>query len=86
MFLLNCAICGKIKSTFIKNKEVSNDQLKTNKIINRFLLKGQNLFMLELQLKQPKFTCSACGRFTKHSERVPKFRGTGNLKYLYRNE
>ena len=42
--------------------------------------------MLELQLKQPKFTCSACGRFTKHSERVPKFRGTGNLKYLYRNE
>ena len=29
---------------------------------------------------------SACGRVTKHFERIQKFRETGNLKHLYRNE
>ena len=42
--------------------------------------------MSELHLKQPGFTYSGCGPFTKHSERVQKFRETGNLKHLYRNE
>ena len=42
--------------------------------------------MQELHLKQPGFTYSACGPFTKHRERIQKFRETGNLKYLYRNE
>ena len=41
-------------------------------------------FMSELLLKQPGFTYS--GPFTKHCERIQKFRGTGNLKHLYRNE
>ena len=27
-----------------------------------------------------------CGPFTKHRERIQKFRETGNLKHLYRNE
>ena len=56
-----------------------------NKIINKFLLTG-NKFMPELHLKQLGFTCSACGPFTKHCERIQKFRETGNLKHLYRNE
>ena len=56
-----------------------------NKIINKFLLTG-NKFMAELHLKQPGFTYSACGPFTKHCERIQKFRGTENLKHLYRNE
>ena len=43
-------------------------------------------FMPELHLKQPRFTYSACGPFTKHCERVQKFRETGNLKRFYRNE
>ena len=43
-------------------------------------------FMPELHLKQPGFTYSACGPFTKHRERIQKFRETGNLKHLYRNE
>ena len=43
-------------------------------------------FMLELHLKQPGFTYSACWPFTKHHERIQKFRETGNLEYLHRNE
>ena len=43
-------------------------------------------FMPELHLKQPGFTCSTCGPFTKYRERIQKFRETGNLKHLYRNE
>ena len=43
-------------------------------------------FMPESHLRQPGFTYSACGPFTKHHERIQKFRETGNLKHLYRNE
>ena len=39
-----------------------------------------------MHLKQPEFTYSAYGPFTKHHERIQKFRETGNLKHLYRNE
>ena len=42
--------------------------------------------MLELHLKQTRFTYSACGKFTRHCKRVQKFRETGILKHLYRNE
>ena len=62
--------------------------LQTNKIINEFLLTG-DIFMLELHLKQSIFvifTYSACGPFTQHRGKIKKFRGTGNLKRLYRNE
>ena len=38
-----------------------------NKIINKFLL-TEDKFMPELHLKQPGFTYSACGTFTKHRE------------------
>ena len=37
-------------------------------------------------MKQPGFTYSACGPFTKHCERIQKFRETGNLRHFYRNE
>ena len=43
-------------------------------------------FIPELHLKQPEFTYSACGPFTKHRERIQKFREAGNLKDLYRND
>ena len=56
-----------------------------NKIINKYLLTGGK-FMPELHLKQPGFTYSACGPFTKHRERIQKFRETGNLKHLCRNQ
>ena len=43
-------------------------------------------FIPELHLKQPGFTYRACGPFTKDRERRQKFRETGSLKHLYRNE
>ena len=56
-----------------------------NKFINKFLLTGGK-FMLELHLKQPGFTYSAYGPFTKHRESIQRFRETGNSKHLYKNE
>ena len=56
-----------------------------NEIVNKFLLAGDN-FMLEMHLKQPGFTCSTCGPFTKNKERIQKIKGTGDTKYIYRNE
>ena len=47
---------------------------------------ARDKFMLELQLKQPGFTYRASGTFTRHWERILKFRETRNLKHLYRNE
>ena len=41
--------------------------------------------MPELHIKQLGFTYSACGTFTKHRERIQKFKETANLKHLYRN-
>ena len=41
--------------------------------------------MLELRLRQPGFTYSGCGQFTKHGERIQKFGETGNLKHIYKN-
>ena len=38
-------------------------------IINNFLLAGDQ-FMPEMHLRQPKFTDSACGPFTKHKQRI----------------
>ena len=46
----------------------------------------EDKFMSKLQLKQPGLTYSACGTFTKHHERIQKFRVAGNLKHLHRNE
>ena len=42
--------------------------------------------MLELYLNQPGFTYSACGPFTKHCQRIQKFKEIGNLKHTYKNE
>ena len=56
-----------------------------NKIIHKCVLTGDR-FMSQLHLEQLGFTCSACGPFTKHCERIQKVRETGNLKHLYRNE
>ena len=56
-----------------------------NNTINKFLLAGDK-FMPEMHLRQPGFTYSACGPFTKHKERIKKFEQTGDTQYIYRNE
>ena len=42
--------------------------------------------MPEMHLKQPGFTYSASGPFTKNKERIEKFMQTGNTNFIYRNE
>ena len=56
-----------------------------NNIINKFLLAGDE-FMPEMHLRQPQFTCSACGPLTKHKQRIQKFKETGDTNYIYKNE
>ena len=56
-----------------------------NEIVNKFLLVG-NKFMPEMHLKQPGFTYSACGLFTKNKMRIQKFKEAGNTSYNYKNE
>ena len=56
-----------------------------NETVNTFLLAGDE-FMPKMHLKQPGFTCSACGPFTKNKERIQKFKETGDTNYIYKNE
>ena len=56
-----------------------------NGVINKFLLVGDK-FMPEMHLRQPQFTYSACGSFTKTKERIKKFKETGDSRYIYKNE
>ena len=55
-----------------------------NEIVNKFLLVGDK-FMPEMHLKQPGFTYSACGSFTKDKERIEKFMETENTDFIYKN-
>ena len=56
-----------------------------NEIVNKFLLAGDK-FIPEMHLKEPRFTQSACGPFTKNKERIHKFKETGDTNYIYKNE
>ena len=44
-----------------------------NDIVNKFSLAGHK-FMLEIHLRHPGFTYSACGPFTKNKEIIQKFK------------
>ena len=39
-----------------------------------------------MHLRQPGFTYSACGPFTKNKERIQRFKETGDTSYIYKNE
>ena len=56
-----------------------------NEIVNTFLLAGDKS-MPEMHLKQPGFSYSACGPFTKNKERIKKFKETGDISYIYKDE
>ena len=56
---------------------------KMNEIVNKILLAGDK-FMPEMHLKQPGFTYSTCGLFTKNKERIQKFKETGDTSYIYK--
>ena len=56
-----------------------------NEIVSKFLLAGDK-FMPEMHLKEPGFTYSACGPFTRNKERIQKLKETWDAKHNYRNE
>ena len=56
-----------------------------NEIVNKFLLAGDR-FMLEMHLRQPGFTYSACGQFPKNKERIQKFKETRDSGYISQNK
>ena len=56
-----------------------------NQIVNKFLLAGDK-FIPEMNLRQPGFTYSACGPFTRNKHRIQKLMQTGDTNYIYRNE
>ena len=53
-----------------------------NSIVNKFLLAADKL-ILEMHLKQPGFTQSVCGLFTKSKKRINEFKETRNSRYIY---
>ena len=57
---------------------LDNKIINMNNIINKFLLAGDK-FMPEMHLRQPQFIYSVCGPFTRHRERIKKFKETGDL-------
>ena len=46
-----------------------------NKVFNKFLFIGDK-FMPELHLRESEFTYSACRPFSKHYEKIQKFKET----------
>ena len=56
-----------------------------NKIVHKFLSAGDK-FLPELHLRQPGFTCSACGPLTKQFERIQNFREAGDLNHTYKTK
>ena len=56
-----------------------------NDIITKFLLAGDKC-MPEMHLRQPQFTYSACGPFTKNKETIEKFKEARDSRYIYRDE
>ena len=80
MLFTRCGICGKKTLNFIKNKKINsfNDYWKQVSIDCR-----QTYARIKYK---PGFTYSVCGPFTKHCERIQRFREIANLKHLDRNK
>ena len=55
------------------------------KIVNKLLSAGDK-FMLRMYLRQPGFTYSACGPFTKNKEGIQKFKETKDTRKNYQND
>ena len=53
-------------------------------LISFYWLEGD--ILPEMHLKQPGYTYSACGAFTKNKERIEKFKEAGDTSYIYKNE
>ena len=56
-----------------------------NEKVNEFLLAG-DIFVPQIHLKQPGFTYSTCGSFTKNKERIQKLKRAGDTNHIYKNK
>ena len=56
-----------------------------NEIVNTFLL-AVDKFMPEMHIRQPGFTCSACGPLKKTKKEYKNKKKTGDSRYIYQNE
>ena len=64
---------------------LDNTIINMKNIINKCLLAGDT-FMPEMHLRQSQFIYSVCGPFTRHRERIKKFKQTGDTRDIYRND
>ena len=55
-----------------------------NETVNNFLLAGDK-FMPEMHLRQPGFTYSAFGTFTKKTRKEYKIKNEEDSRYVYQN-
>ena len=55
-----------------------------NETVNKFFL-ARDRFMLEMHLRQPGITSSACGPFSKNKEKIQKFKETRDSRQVYKN-
>ena len=56
-----------------------------NEIGNKLLL-VRDQFLPKTHLRQPGFTYSAWGPFTKNKKRIQKFKEKGNSSYIYQSK
>ena len=56
-----------------------------NEIGNKLLL-VRDQFLPKTHLRQPGFTYSAWGPFTKNKKRIQKFKETDNSSYIYQSK
>ena len=57
--------------SYFNSLECNSIVYKMNEIVDTFLLAGDKS-VPEMHLKQPRFTNSSCGLFTKNKERIQK--------------
>ena len=60
--------------------------LKWQLNINKFYINTNININSKLHLRHSGFIYSPYGLFTKHLERTKKFKGTSDLKYIYKNK
>ena len=78
-------LCGMLLDNKIINMNKVAKPSAIARIINKCLLAGDK-FMPEMHLRQPQFIYGACRPFTRHKERIKKFKQTGDTRYIYGNE
>ena len=61
---MNTILLNALFIEYVSKDTSCKQHIKINEIVNKFLLIGDK-FMLEMHLKQPGITYSACGPFTK---------------------